>query len=271
MRTLLPVSLFRMKKYFALVLLSALACSSPSKENKKEEAPLVTKKDTSALDSIPADLGSFTARVRDGKISKEEAIRIIKTVMPLVKNYYFTAGGKDDSGEDWVFPLRGYNAKTIGGKDGSGYIDDGYSFFDGNKHKGHPALDILINDANQDNLDDVTKKPVDVLSVSAGIVIATVNNWESTSDQRGGNYIWIYDPARFSLFYYAHNSDVLVKPGTIVRAGDVIAHVGRTGLNAYKKRSPTHLHFMQLVFDVESVPRPVNPFRALSQARSLGK
>src|ERR1051325_10289255 len=211
-----------MKKYFIIIAAFALACSSPPKENKTEEEMIITKKDTGFADSLPADLDSFIAKVRDGKISKEEALKTIRTMMPLVKNYYFAMGGNDDSKEKWVFPLRGYNSKTIGGKDGSGYIDEGYSFFDGNKHKGHPALDIFINDADQDNLDDVTKKPVDVLSVSAGIVIATVTDWESNSVQRGGNYIWIYDPVRFSLFYYAHNSDVLVKQGAIVKAGDVI-------------------------------------------------
>jgi hypothetical protein len=70
-----------------------------------------------------------------------------------------------------------------------------------------------------------------------------------------GYYIWIYAPEENALFYYAHNNEVLVNVGQIVNAGDTIATVGRTGLNAFKKRSPTHLHFMKLVLDKEFYPK----------------
>ncbi len=95
-------------------------------------------------------------------------------------------------------------------------------------------------------LDDRTGKPANILSVSKGIVVATEPSWDKTSNLRGGIYIVVYNPDDELLYYYAHNSKIVVKPGTIVKAGDKLAELGRSGLNAYKKRSPTHLHLMAL-------------------------
>lgn len=181
-------------------------------------------------------------QIRDGQIIKEEAIIKINELIPEINKYFSDNGGKDYSNEDWVFPLRGYGADAIGGKNGSGYIIEGYDFFDGNKHGGHPAHDIFIRDKNQDCLDDFTNEPVDVLSMSEGVVVASEKDWDLNSDLRGGKFIIIYNPYSNALFYYAHNNKVDVKTGDLVKPGDKIGEVGRTGLNAYKKRSPTHLH-----------------------------
>ena len=54
--------------------------------------------------------------------------------------------------------------------------------------------------------------------------------------------------------------------GQIINAGDMIATVGSTGLNAFKKRSPTHLHFMKLTLDESFYPKPVNTYQALLNA-----
>lgn len=252
----------------SLLLPFSFSCSS-SQTGEQEE--IVVKKDTTV--NIPQDTGkdlsSLNTRIRDGKIRKEEALALIKKYLPLIDTYYYGQGGKDHPKSDWIFPLKGYTSANIGGTNGSGYIDDGYSYFDGNKHKGHPAHDIFIHDSNQDCLDDRTKEPVNVLSLTGGIVIAVETNWESASNQRGGNYIWIYDPGMKSLFYYAHNKTVLVKPGMIIKPGDVIATVGRTGSNACKKRSPTHLHVMQLVLGADLIPKPVNPFTDLQKAKVI--
>jgi hypothetical protein len=88
-------------------------------------------------------------------------------------------------------------------------------------------------------------------------VIASESEWDTDSDLRGGKYIYVYDYVSDGIFYYAHNSEIFVKPGDILNAGDIIAHVGRTGLNAYKKRSPTHLHIMYLVTE-DGYPKPKN-------------
>jgi YD repeat-containing protein len=59
---------------------------------------------------------------------------------------------------------------------------------------------------------------------------------------------------------YAHNSEFLVKPGDLIRKGQVIAKVGRTG-----RTTGAHLHF-----EVLADGRPVNPLQFISTARAGG-
>ena len=165
----------------------------------------------------------------------------------------------------WVFPLKGYKSSAIGGVNGNGYSDKGYSYFDGNKHVAHPAHDIFINDRDQDCLDDRTHQAVVVVTVADGIVLACTDEWNERSDLRGGRYIWIYHPALNLITYYAHNRAVIVKPGQQVKQGQQIAEVGRTGYNAFKKRSPTHLHFGSYHL-VNGLPVPFNSYHLLTKA-----
>ncbi|NCX95441.1 MAG: M23 family metallopeptidase [Chitinophagia bacterium] len=192
-----------------------------------------------------------------------KGLAFFQTIFPQLDSYYHKNSKGTNNTKNEVFPLQGYNAKAIGGKQGSGYIPHKYNYFDGNRHLGHPAHDIFINDKNQDALDDITGKPVNVLSASYGIVVALENKWDTASAMRGGNYIWIYNAAKRALYYYAHNSKVVVKVGDIVEPGTIIATVGRTGANAYKKRSPTHLHFMMLVLEKNYYPVPQNTYQML--------
>lgn len=224
----------------------------------------ITKKSS----SIPSpdtcvDFNSLNNKIRDRTIIKEEAIRQIQLLLPKLKLYFYKNGGKDFLKASTVFPVQGYDSKAIGGKNGSGYIASGFNYFDGNKHAGHPAHDIFIADKNQDCMDDKSKKPVNILSMSGGIVIASESNWDTTSNLRGGKYIWIYDPFSNSFFYYAHSNNIFVKPCDIVKPGDIIATVGRTGLNAFKKKSPTHLHLMQLKLDSNNFPKPYDCYKDL--------
>ena len=55
-----------------------------------------------------------------------------------------------------TFHDRGYGPGSIGGVRGSGFRPKGYDFYDGNRHGGHPAHDIFVQDADQDALDDAT-------------------------------------------------------------------------------------------------------------------
>ena len=160
------------------------------------------------------------------------------------------------------FPLKGYGPRAIGGKEGSGYQIQGYDFFDGNQHKGHPGHDIFIRDKNQDGLDDVTGRPVDVISVSSGMVVSVNLNWEPSSPIRGGNYIWIYEPIKSRYYYYAHLNEIFVNVGQIVSKGDRLGTVGRTGVKAYPKSSPTHLHFV-VHQSIDGYPKPINPYLEL--------
>jgi hypothetical protein len=207
--------------------------------------------------SICIKINQLNTAVLNNTIKKPQAAKQFKTLIGQLNKLK----GVPKVLEPWVFPLKGYNYHAIGGTNGNGYSYKGYNYLDGNKHSAHPAQDIFINDKNQDCLDDKTHKPVDVLAVNYGYVIASSNTWDTTSTLRGGKYIWIYDDDH-GLTYYAHNNSIFVKPGDRVTQGQKIAEVGRTGYNAYKKRSPTHLHFSNFSLN-SGIPKPVNPYHQL--------
>jgi murein DD-endopeptidase MepM/ murein hydrolase activator NlpD len=171
------------------------------------------------------------------------------------------------SGHYFSFPIRGYAASAIGGTHGEGFRGKGFDLFDYNVRGSHPAQDIFIADRNQDALDDRTSKPADVLAMSNGLVLAIETGWKPGSEYRGGNWIWVYDPTLHGLFYYAHNNEVYVTPGQWVQAGDKLADMGRTGYNAYKTRSPTHLHLMYLQIQPNGLPEPINTYPWLLTAQ----
>jgi murein DD-endopeptidase MepM/ murein hydrolase activator NlpD len=203
-------------------------------------------------------------KIRDSKISKEEALTKLKSLEPLLKNHNIKTSNRKSEGR-LAFPLKGYGPGAIGGKGGSGYRPEGYDFFDGNRHKGHPGHDIFIRDKNQDSLDDVNGSPIEVISVSSGIVVSVNLNWESSSPIRGGNYIWVYDPIKSQYYYYAHLNEIFVSVGQNVSKANRLGTLGRTGVNAYLNRSPTHLHFV-VHQSIEGYPKPINPYPQLVKA-----
>lgn len=209
----------------------------------------------------------FNNEVLNGGIKKTEAQKQLRDVIKQINLWITVRNELVEAKTSWMFPLRGYNYHAIGGN-GDGYSDKGYRYLDGNKHGAHPAHDIFINDKNQDCIDDQTHKPVDVLVVDDGFVIACTNEWDPTSNLRGGKFIWVYHPTKNYFTYYAHNQAIFVKPGEDVRQGQKIAEVGRTGYNAYKKRSPTHLHFSAFKL-VDDLPVPFNPYQQLKKAKTL--
>lgn len=207
------------------------------------------------ITDVTDDFDELYKEIRDGKISRQEAVAEIEELAGQIASLYYGKGGNEFDKSEMCFPLRGYGASAIGGKNGSGYVTKGYDFFDGNKHGGHPAHDIFIYDKNQDCVDDRSGNPVDVLSMTSGIVVSMSDDWEPSSDLRGGKYIIIYEPGEDALYYYAHNNKVNVELGQMVMPCEKIAEVGRTGLNAYKQRSPTHLHISRfLINDGNVVP-----------------
>lgn len=217
--------------------------------------------DSNAIITLALQFDSLNTQVRDNKIDRVQAQKELQRIVPALQTAYSCLKSDMAKSKKWVFPVENYTSKAIGGTHGEGYVPNGYDYFLGNKHGGHPAHDIFIYDKNQDSKDDRTGKFVNVLSVGNGIVIALETKWDTTSVLRGGKYIWIYTPAENALYYYAHNNEVLVKIGQIINAGDTIATVGRTGLNAFKKRSPTHLHLMKLTFDKNFYPRPIDTYK----------
>lgn len=171
------------------------------------------------------------------------------------------------TGRYFSFPLRGHTSRSIGGTHGEGFRSTGFDLFDYTARGSHPAQDIFISDRNQDNLDDRTSQPVDILAMSSGLVLAIESDWKPGSEYRGGNWIWVYDPLLHGLFYYAHNSQVDVLPGQWVQAGQKLSEMGRSGYNAYKTRSPTHLHLMYLQIQPNGLPLPLNTYAWLLTAQ----
>jgi hypothetical protein len=199
-----------------------------------------------------ADWHTFERAVRDGSITKPDAqSQLASLINNLHSSYSLQIVPPPDR---WTFPVQGYNIHAINPRDfkpksryGPKQVK-GYDFFDGNQHGGHPAHDIFIHDKNQDLLDDRTGKLVNAVAMTDAIVVSVCREWETNKKLRGGNYVWLYNPAGNYFFYYAHLNDVAVEEGTLIKAGDVIGTIGRTGLLAVKKSSPTHVHLMVLKY-----------------------
>jgi murein DD-endopeptidase MepM/ murein hydrolase activator NlpD len=205
-------------------------------------------------------------RIRDQQIDRASALAQVGALLPRIRDDYYARGGVDTPPDAERFPLEGYGPESIGGRNGSGYRSAGYDWFLGRNSAGHPGHDLFVHDRNQDSLDDATGKPVDVLSMAAGVVVAYAPDWNPASGLRGGRYVYVYSPAQRGIFYYAHNASILVKPGDLVAAGQAIATVGRTGRNAALPRSPTHLHVMFLAVGDDGYPRPRDIYGELTRA-----
>jgi hypothetical protein len=208
-----------------------------------------------------AEWDALYPEMRDRLIPKKEAQHQLQRLEIALKGQV-AKKSLPPQDDHLCFPVEGYDFHSIGGKNGSGYQVGGYDFFDGNRHKGHPGHDIFIHDKNQDSLDDYTGRPVRAVAAAPGIVVSVNSKWEPSSTIRGGNYVWIYDPVRSRYYYYAHLDQIAVKVGQVVSRGEGLGTVGRTGLNAYPKRSPTHLHFT-VHESLGGYPRPFNPYNQL--------
>jgi peptidoglycan LD-endopeptidase LytH len=224
---------------------------------------------TQAQYSAKADADSFNilnTRVRDQAISKDKAKKQAQFYLKKLSIHFKDSIARLSKNKPNYFPLMGYDKKAIGGTNGNGYQASSYSYWDGNAHLGHPAHDIFIADRNQDMLDDRSKEEVKVLAITSGVVVALADEWQNSSSLRGGKYLYIFDPVGERLFYYAHNNRHLVKVGDVIVAGTPIATVGRSGKNAFKTRSPTHLHLMCLRTDSARFLQPVNNYQTLISA-----
>lgn len=204
---------------------------------------------------------SFEKQVRDQTISKDSAKILFPAVFDSLMHY--SARFSFLKQDTWTFPVEGYTIADAGKNSFKpniyygGSPIRGYDFFDGNRHGGHPAYDIFIHDKNRDCLDDRTGKPVYVLAPCDMIILSTNTLWQKGSDIRGGNYIWAMAPQSGELLYFAHMDSVLVCKGAFVHSHERIGTVGRTGKNAERSESATHLHMMVLQV-VKYVMTPVD-------------
>lgn len=208
------------------------------------------------------EFDELQGNIREQRIGRDSAKSAFKRLIPEIKAYFYENGGVESPRQFWRFPLQGYGASSIGGN-GKGYTTSGFDYFDGNKSKAHPAHDLFIVDRDQDDNDDRSGSLVNIRSVSCGVVISVVREWEVGSELRGGKSVMIYDPVSNGIFAYAHMSIVFANVGDIVKAGETIGTVGRTGKNAYAQRSPTHLHISYMKIGADQLPRPENIYTDL--------
>lgn len=216
------------------------------------------------------DFKQLLTDIREQTISPQDAEEEFKRIMAdLLKKY--KPKMYDSLAVDLVFPLKGRNYRDVGGK-GRGFYGRHFDLFDHSVAKSHPAHDIFIYDLDRDCKDDNTGEYVDVLAVNDGVIIATETEWSETNGYKGGNYVWLYDLTTGGLWYYAHQRKVYVVKDQLVKQGDKLGEVGRSGFNAGKGRSDTHLHLMFLkVNEVTHEPTPVNHYLWLKNARTVHK
>ena len=206
--------------------------------------------------------------VREGNLDRNSAMdsmyRFTNHLWDVMEAKVKSGKIRKYSDAEWVFPVKGYGPAAIGGRNGNGYVPGNFDFFDGSTG-GHPAQDIFIRDSDQDCVDDVSGDYVEIVSMSGGVVVETRKNWTTDMmDIKGGNIVYVYDNFSNGLFYYAHLKEVKVDVGDLVKPGTVLGILGRTGKNAYPKRSPTHLHLMYVrSFDGEL--RPENLYNDLTR------
>ena len=251
-----------------VILMPAAGWSVENTAPQLENSPQVKIPVADRVESAAIRFNRFNILLRDSKIKRPEARTVLNALLGDLSQDYSKHGGKSFSRKEWVFPLAGYNQRAITGGRNKGYIASGYDYFAGNRHGGHPSFDIFIRDRNQDSVDDCAGQQVNVLSMTGGIVVALEEKWERGSKLRGGVYLWIYDPANNLLVYYAHNSKLFVGIGDLVKPGDILATVGRSGLNAAKRRSPTHLHMTVLEIK-NGRPVPLNVYPDLVASRKM--
>jgi peptidoglycan LD-endopeptidase LytH len=103
-----------------------------------------------------------------------------------------------------------------------------------------PAVQSVFGDPRDagrrrhEGVDIFAKRGTHVLAASDGIVTRVGEN------ALGGRVVWVLDPSRGLMLYYAHLDEQLVAAGQRVDAGDVLGTVGNTG-NA--RTTAPHLHF----------------------------
>jgi len=187
-------------------------------------------------------------------IDKDDAIELMEKYEKEVVKYFIDNNGRYVNRDEWVFPFKNFTSVTHR-ENGNDYRLSTYDYFQGTNTKGHPAHDIFILDDNKDLLDDSIGKPVDIVTMSSGVVVAVDTTWKPGSKLRGGKYVKIFDVTNMKIFYYSHISEVYVKPGDIVNAGDKIGEVGRTGRKTILPKGKTHLH-IALLKSVKGYPKP---------------
>lgn len=177
--------------------------------------------------------------IRDNKIDKDDAIDSISYYVETKVKQLKSSGFVVTKKTDWLYPIIN-RTSVVYRANGMDYKDELFDYFQGGEYHGHPAHDIFILDNDSNGVEDSTGKKVEAVSMVNGIIISVHKEWKPGDFLRSGNYVKIFDPKSQAIFYYSHLDSVFVNPGDVVKAGDPVAYVGRTGRKAF--RGKTHLH-----------------------------
>ena len=114
--------------------------------------------------------------------------------------------------------------------------------------------------SHKDALDLFIQEGSTVRSMTSGLVVVVERNWKkgeplSSSSDRGGNFVIIFNPKTKEFFRYVHLQRVNpnLEAGKIVMGGENIGTVGSTGKNASKPGHGNHLHLEINQFDGEKM------------------
>ncbi len=254
-----------MKYLLPWVMTIVLLAAAPAPAKKKEVEPAKAKTVSlkpQTLEQALALWQSTERMIRDRRIVRKDARQRFIWAYNLIRERCEVT----TTTKTWAFPLAGLSTgKYYRGS----YQPKGFDFYAGSgKGSRHPAVDIFVKDRRQRAIDDATGKPVHVISAFDGIVVAAQPGWKVKDQTRGGVYTYVLLPATGHIAYYAHFKELNVVLGQVVRRGQVIGIVGRTGKNARKKRSETHLHYMLMKFDKGNF-YILNPLKRLAVSKRL--
>lgn len=205
----------------------------------------------------------------DRKIPKDDAIDSIEYYVPLAVKEFKTHGVPTTKRDQWAFPMSGWTSVTYRDK-GKDYRDEKFDYFQGGESKGHPAHDIFILDKDNDGIEDSVKTKIFATSMVNGIVVGVHSVWKVGDFYRSGNYVKVFDPESEALFYYSHLDSVFVVPGQLVKAGDPVGYVGRTGRKAINGRTHVHIAYYKIE-DGEPIPVDIINDLYAAEKRYTGK
>lgn len=241
----------------SLLLLAALSSGRAPSMAVEEALRRVCEQAREAL----SDAAAADARLREiEECDASELARLVAAVEALDA----CEGERPKPAGRWVFPVAGVRPEqAIGGRQGSGFQRARNTPCYATRRPGHPAHDLFVHDREHD-FRDAQGEPFAVRAVEDGWALVARDGWTPGNPGKGGNYLMLYLPGRRQVAYYAHLDVISVRAGERVSAGEQVGTVGRTGKNAWPRRSPTHLHFG--LWDAGSF-RPVDSYKMLRAAR----
>jgi hypothetical protein len=190
--------------------------------------------------------------IRDRKIPREAAIDSVRNFTRFALEEIRHLELETTKREDWAFPMKNFTVIKYR-ENGNDYRDEKFDYFQGGESKGHPAHDIFILDDDNNSIEDSTGEKVYAVAMVTGIILSTYGDWKIGDFLRSGNYVKLFDPESVAIFYYSHLDTVFVTPGSIVKKGDPIGYVGRTGRKAIKGRTHIHIAYYRIM---DGYPRP---------------